>query len=159
MKTCNRCKQSKEESEFYNRSGGTLNLSRCKFCYKEYASRVYVKEKTLKTARKSVRKLKFEVLYHYSNGKMKCGCCGESNQKFLTLDHISGGGGEHRKQFGNSKGVYRNLRKNNFPEGYQVLCFNCNCGRQHNNGVCPHKALMPQEVSWLPNSQTILLNI
>jgi hypothetical protein len=22
-----------------------------------------------------------------------------------------------------------------------VLCFNCNCGRYHNGGICPHKQI------------------
>lgn len=26
----------------------------------------------------------------------------------------------------------------NYPEGYQVLCYNCNCGKSINNGICPH---------------------
>lgn len=24
---------------------------------------------------------------------------------------------------------------------YQLLCFNCNCGRHRNGGVCPHKGV------------------
>ena len=35
---------------------------------------------------------------------------------------------------------YRWLKRNNFPEGFQVLCFNCNCGKEINKGVCPHKS-------------------
>jgi len=30
------------------------------------------------------------------------------------------------------------LKKNNYPDGFQVLCMNCNLGKQRNNGVCPH---------------------
>ena len=30
------------------------------------------------------------------------------------------------------------LKKNNYPDGFQVLCWNCNLGRAH-YGVCPHK--------------------
>lgn len=28
---------------------------------------------------------------------------------------------------------------NEFPDGFQILCFNCNCGRHRNGDVCPHK--------------------
>jgi hypothetical protein len=30
------------------------------------------------------------------NGILKCVCCGETERDFLTLDHINGGGGQHR---------------------------------------------------------------
>jgi hypothetical protein len=72
------------------------------------------------------------VLDYYGNA---CACCGESNKGFLTLDHINGGGSEERKRNGE---LWTYLVKNNFPDGYQILCYNCNCGRQQNSGVCPH---------------------
>jgi hypothetical protein len=34
---------------------------------------------------------------------------------------------------------YSWLRRNNYPEGYQVLCFNCNIAKGL-YGVCPHQA-------------------
>lgn len=83
------------------------------------------------------RKIKLEVLIHYSGNPPKCECCGETIIDFLTMDHINNDGAEHRKKVGN--GLYSWLKKNNYPEGYRVLCFNCNCGRSINNGVCPHK--------------------
>jgi len=86
-----------------------------------------------KTYRDKNKELVFE---HY--GK-KCACCGESNIKFLTIDHINGGGTKHRKNI--KIKMYSWLKKNNFPEGFQTLCFNCNWGKYHNNGVCPHKDL------------------
>jgi hypothetical protein len=76
------------------------------------------------------------VLNHY--GKF-CRCCGETNTKFLTLDHIDNGGNQHRKKVGNGIQYWRWFIKNEFPDGFQVLCYNCNCGRYRNNGVCPHK--------------------
>jgi hypothetical protein len=85
--------------------------------------------------RKHNLKIKTEVLSHYSNGSMKCVCCGESIFEFLTIDHINGGGNKHRKSFSGS--FYEWLKKNGFPQGYQVLCYNCNCGKRQNQ-VCPH---------------------
>jgi hypothetical protein len=29
--------------------------------------------------------------------------------------------------------------KNAFPDTITLLCFNCNCGKGRNKGVCPHK--------------------
>lgn len=69
----------------------------------------------------------------------KCNCCGESNPGFLTIDHISGGGTRHTKTVARGR-LYAWLVKNNFPkDDFRLLCWNCNCGRQHNAGVCPHK--------------------
>jgi hypothetical protein len=86
--------------------------------------------------------IKIEVFTHYSNGTPKCACCGETEIRFLTIDHINGGGNKQRKQLGLSgSGIYKWLIRNGFPEGYQVLCYSCNLGRAHNKGVCPHKDL------------------
>jgi len=77
------------------------------------------------------KKLVFE---HY--GK-KCSCCGESIQEFLTIDHINGGGTKHREKIGRK--INRWLVSNEFPKGFQTLCFNCNWGKHINGGICPHK--------------------
>src|SRR6266487_5277379 len=62
---------------------------------------------------------------HYSGGKMKCACCPENIYEFLTIDHINGGGHKHKKIHNGA--LYNWLVKNQFPEGYRVLCWNCNC--------------------------------
>lgn len=70
---------------------------------------------------------RFEILYWYSNGDMKCELCNESYSEFLCVDHINDDGSEHRKEIGiGGNQLYRYLLNNNFPEGYQVLCNNCN---------------------------------
>lgn len=86
--------------------------------------------------------IKLQVIEHYSNGTIKCLCCEESNIKFLTIDHLGerGIGTEHRKKL-KDYNIYYWLKKNGFPEGYQVLCYNCNCGRDKNGGICPHKEI------------------
>lgn len=68
-----------------------------------------------------------------------CACCGETEIKFLSLDHILQNGAEHRRAVGFR--VYRWLESNGYPdtEQYQILCRNCNWGRWVNDGVCPHK--------------------
>jgi len=86
------------------------------------------------------QKLKLEVLSHYSSGQPKCKCCGEVIIQFLTIDHIDGGGHKEREKLNRfGYNFYIWLRKNNYPENYQVLCYNCNCGKKGNNGVCPHR--------------------
>jgi len=72
-------------------------------------------------------------------GGYRCACCGEGDPRFLTLDHIHNGGAEHRRQV-RSNHIFRWLRNRGYPPGFQVLCWNCNCGRYHNGGECPHDA-------------------
>lgn len=72
----------------------------------------------------------------------KCACCGEPETDFLNIDHVNNDGNEHRKELGwRSTGVYfyRWLKKNNYPTGFQVLCFNCNYSKHIGRGVCAHK--------------------
>lgn len=72
-------------------------------------------------------KMKYEVLSHYSKGEPVCAKCGIGDIDVLCLDHINGGGTEHRHREGLiGQKLYRWIRKNNYPEGFQVLCFNCN---------------------------------
>ena len=81
------------------------------------------------------KKLKRQVVDAYSG---KCACCGVSELSFLTIDHVNNDGKEHRKTF--TRNFYLLLIKDGFPGGFQVLCFNCNMGKQVNKGVCPHKS-------------------
>jgi hypothetical protein len=86
------------------------------------------------------KRYKLEVMGHYSNGNIKCNCCGEADIRFLCLDHINGGGNRERATIGHIVGssFYKWLRARGFPPGIQVLCYNCNMAK----GVskeCPHK--------------------
>ena len=79
------------------------------------------------------------ILSHY--GRL-CACCSESNSRLLTIDHKNDNGKEHGTKKCRYKGIalYRFLVAIHFPDGLQVLCFNCNIGRRNNKGVCPHKS-------------------
>ncbi len=79
---------------------------------------------------------RLEVLRHYSNGAMRCACCGTDHPEFLTIDHVDNDGKEHRESV---KGpLYRALKKQGFPSDYRlrVLCFCCNQSRGY-YGYCP----------------------
>lgn len=78
------------------------------------------------------------VLRHYGGLPPKCACCGETELMFLTIDHINGGGRQHRIAIKNY-GLTRWLIKNKLPKGFQILCMNCNLGSFLNKGTCPHK--------------------
>ena len=86
-------------------------------------------------------KLRKRVLVRYSGSIPKCSCCGETEYRFLTLDHINGEGKKHRdsiKKNGGGIFLYRWLFKQNFPEGFQILCMNCNFAKnRHKKQFCP----------------------
>lgn len=69
----------------------------------------------------------------------KCLCCGESILEFLAIDHMNGNGNKHRKENRISAGSSTHywLVRNNFPEGFRVLCHNCNMAHGA-YGYCPH---------------------
>ena len=69
----------------------------------------------------------------------KCSCCGETEERFLTLDHVNDNGSAHRAERGR-RGILRDAISKFAPDEYQILCFNCNSGRAANGGICPHKS-------------------
>jgi hypothetical protein len=106
-----------------------LGQNQCELCATKRSK--YVSERR--------QELKHRIIDHYGG---KCVCCGESEILFLTVDHIQGGGKQHRKTIANGglvngEGFYRWLRNHNFPEGFQILCWNCNCAKGI-HGECPH---------------------
>lgn len=111
--------------------------------YPNYYKNYWIEHKLEETKkRKIVRdKVKKEVFNAY--GGAKCVCCGEDEIKFLTIDHIVDKyGATHRREIkvGCGYQFYLWLKKNKYPPEFQVLCFNCNCGRSVNGGICPHKS-------------------
>lgn len=81
--------------------------------------------------------LRTEVLRHYSNNTMSCACCGMTGYKFLSIDHINNDGAEHREEVSSGFDYIRWFFKHEFPEGFQILCYNCNCSKGFHKG-CPH---------------------
>lgn len=124
---CIKCKYFKEWDKFVAGNGPNKKKNTCKSCMSLYQAIIHNRNK-------------WAVIIHY--GRV-CSCCKESQIAFLTLDHINGGGNKHRKEVTGSKAggttFYAWIIKENFPEGYQVLCWNCNAGREVNRGICPHK--------------------
>ena len=99
------------------------------------------RKKECEKAKKRNEALRKEVFNAY--GGYKCACCGETEPAFLSIDHINNDGAEMKRngEYGKSgTSFYQYLRKNSFPEGYQVLCMNCNVGKHRNGGICPHQS-------------------
>jgi hypothetical protein len=94
-------------------------------------------EQYRKEAIQKRRRLKDLVYAAY--GGYSCRCCGETTPEFLTIDHINGDGANHRRiigRCGNTLLLW--LKKNNFPTGFQILCWNCQWGKRR-DGICPHQ--------------------
>jgi coproporphyrinogen III oxidase len=166
-KKCTRCGQIKSKNDFYkekrNRDGCS---SYCISCHKEHGKEYFEKNKSQVLARCKAYKAshvkerraeyqrtkeKYSERAHIRNAAMRdlvvdhyggrCACCGEATREFLEIDHINGGGNKHRREikcFGNK--FYDWLIKNDFPEGFQVLCSNCNMSKGR-YGYCPHGGL------------------
>ena len=82
-------------------------------------------------------KLKDEIISHYGG---KCACCGEHERLFMELDHINNDGHSTRGRFMSSHHFYVLVKREGFPQNkYQLLCSNCNQGKERNGGICPHK--------------------
>jgi hypothetical protein len=99
------------------------------------------KERVLKlnrSSRERDKKRTREIVFsHYG---AKCVCCGESEERFLAIDHIGGGGAAHRRSLGLLGGFhfYKWIIKNDFPKFLRILCHNCNMATAYGK-VCPHQ--------------------
>jgi hypothetical protein len=105
---------------------------------------------------------RLKILQHYSlslsNSNIPCcNCCGENfHTDFLAIDHVLG-----RKEMESipelvsigysskleGENLMRWIMKNNFPEGFKILCHNCNMakGMKKNNYTCPHETARKEE--------------
>lgn len=155
QKRCKRCGKLKSILEFYSHKLSVDKLRyNCKSCLKDVGREYYIKnrnrfleyqksyrkdnpEKVKLFRRKKNLKIKLKVLIHYGGNPPRCACCGEGIIQFLSIDHINEDGTKHRKKFIGKLSYW--IVKNNFPKGYQILCFNCNCAKGF-FGYCPHKS-------------------
>jgi len=132
--TCIRCKAIGRKKA-KQRVAQRRKLGLCIFC-----GRKPKKGSTCERCKNRIRKRyltrKAAVFNHY--GK-RCACCGETEEVFLTIDHINGGGRKHKREAGFAN-IHDFVFRNNFPDYFQILCFNCNQGKFLNGGICPHKS-------------------
>lgn len=155
-KRCTGCGQVKPLAEFYPRADG--HHSACSDCHRERSRRYYQDngeqqrarsrrwreanlgkardiyrrwrdanpEKKREITRRSDETARALVLAHYGT---VCACCGTT--KDLGIDHVNGGGDEHRRELGRNGGAgfYRWLIDQGYPAGFQVLCGRCNASK------------------------------
>lgn len=98
------------------------------------------------------KELREDVLEYYGN---ICVCCGESFPPFLAIDHIGGGGNEHRRRIGTKNGgagFYKWIIDNNYPNELRILCHNCNMAiTWYNNDL---ELLKTELTNWKLHAQT-----
>ena len=115
----------KQRRQEYNRAYNEthkLELAvRRRSYYLAHRTEHYIRNRQWAKAHKG--KVKLEVLTYYGNGRLACVQCGFKDIRALSIDHMNGGGSAHRRRVGNY--MYAWLKRNNFPEGYQTLCMNC----------------------------------
>jgi hypothetical protein len=91
-----------------------------------YAKELVRRRQNLKPKNAALREYrKFKrsrVIQHYGGKCIHCGC---EDHDLLCFDHVHGGGSKHRKEIKTHR-LYEWLEKNSYPEGFQLLCFNCN---------------------------------
>ena len=124
----NKIEQAKEYAKTYIPSTPQKNNK------KKYLGTYYTEHRDKIMHNTRVRSInnRFQVLYWYSNGLMKCNECGEDHVEFLCMDHIDDSGADHRREIGaGGDRINMFILRNNFPGGYQVLCNNCNYLKEH----------------------------
>lgn len=130
---CNKARIKKHHGENYERR---LQLARERYALLP-SPRWTPEKKVRKNELAKVRgeRLRDEVYAIYG---ARCACCGETETKFLTIDHVDNNGCEMRNHHGTGASFYKWLLKNRPESGFQILCMNCNFGKARNGGVCPH---------------------
>lgn len=146
-KPCRKCGQIFNNTpEFFTtikrKSGSTYVTHCCRLCNKKKLADYFVNnpEAVKRQVRERHKTLRIQALNAYSNNNPKCSCCGEVHLEFLAIDHINNDGAEHRRKEKIKSGTmfFRWLYKNKYPQGFRVLCHNCNQSRGF-YGYCPHE--------------------
>lgn len=136
MKLCTTCNTEKPLSEFYPRHTQRGYYSNCKNCSKAAQKiwRVNNRDKMRLISRRAYHRTRIKVLTHYSDGSPKCKWCGETDIVCLSIDHIKGGGTQHRKALGKvGTGLYQWFLAMKYPKGFQVLYMNCQFRKRMKN--------------------------
>ena len=123
-RVCRVCGIEKPTTDFYPPKGRKV----CKKCKNSG---------TVDTSRQYRGNLKEQALRHYSPS-LTCACqrcpLPQPGIDFLSIDHIEGRGGHGREV---RRRLYQWLKNNSYPDGFQVLCYNCNLAKSGGD-VCPH---------------------
>jgi len=149
LRVCARCKKSKSIYDFAVRSYFKNGFDYfCNDCKKEDRRPEWERYKELSQdiqnewrsqqhtySKNHATRLKLEVFSHYTkDGIVRCANPYHihnediTNLVLLTLDHINGDGYKELDHTGKRLGganFYSKLKRNNYPSGLQILCWNC----------------------------------
>lgn len=151
VKTCCYCRKHLAFVEFNNDRRVADGKARyCRACWKALKHKYkdisnkrrrknYADDPSIKTIIVAKNKnwryrLRMQLLSVYGG---KCNCCGEDHAEFLTLDHVYGGGNEHRKSQ-DMRTTWLQAINDRDSGRWQLLCMNCNWAKGK-YGNCPHQ--------------------
>lgn len=110
----------------------------CKECRNLLYRKLYSKNVAHRRAMNSARRLKLRLEWIEAYGGC-CSCCKEKEARFLTLQHIGGGGSRERKVFHTTFGIIAMLKRLGWPKNnHTILCANCNMATMFGDS-CPHE--------------------
>lgn len=156
VKECTKCGEVKSLSDFHKaKNCKDGHQSRCKSCANKNALANYhenrearltnkranaAKHRTRNSKAQRERQIRYrqQVMEHYCDGEPYCKGCGVMNIEVLTIDHIDENGAKHRKQEPAQR-CFGWWIRNGFPEGYQILCWNCNNAKHRHHKVPIYK--------------------
>lgn len=137
-KICTKCNKEFPISNFTTHNSKKNSYPSCNKCVSVWTRQWYSKNKTRRRQWINNRRklLRIEMINAYGG---KCNCCGETEIKFLAIDHINGEGRKDRERFSGYEVFMLHLKQSGYPKDkYQVLCHNCNAAKGF-YGQCPHK--------------------
>jgi hypothetical protein len=139
-RVCSKCGEVKVQKSFYSIKERQCKSCRLKSYPVDWRRRVELQASPEGKASRERRRwaLKMEFITAYGG---KCTCCGESEPRFLTLEHIYHDGYEERLKYGTAF-HYARLKKLGWPKDrYTLYCMNCNFSTRFGE-PCPHKTLV-----------------
>ncbi|MET7477650.1 hypothetical protein ABZT17_25230 [Streptomyces sp. NPDC005648] len=68
-----------------------------------------------------------------------CACCGETTAEFLTVGRVVSRLGREPQGPSGGQPLFRWLREQGYPPGFETLCTSCNESRRLHEGSCPHR--------------------
>lgn len=102
------------------------SLYKCTPCFREYGKQYHKTDLEYNAKQRARSYMRRSAVIHFYGDQ--CAQCGEDEYSKLTIDHIHGGGTKHRKEMGSN--IIDYLYNNTISkDGYQVLCYNCNCSK------------------------------
>lgn len=136
---CSNCRKDLPHDSFHRAHKTKRRYSRlCKPCARAYG-RIWRGDNgaSLKVSKiEYYRRVRLAGIAAYGS---RCKCCGETQQEFLTVDHIKGRDKSERRRTGKRMWAYLHAR--GWPkDNFQLLCWNCNCAKGV-YGACPHTGI------------------